>query len=271
MKHQMLSFQNRNLSTYSNNKPGLTPIIFLHGNSCSSRLWEKQFNSSLADKYNLLAFDFMGFGDSEHSDDINDYSITSLKNSVQHFINEHGLKDYFLVGHSLGGHVIHQLADELEGCKGIITIGAPPISVPPDIAAIYLPTAPVGVMFQKDFSDEDLNGVAHNFFHDPNNEPEFFKRDFRKSDGNTRAAIGAILGDHAFKDEVNQLTQSTIPKTFISGEKELSINNAYFHSLNFPNTWGRKVHLIAGSGHVPQWENPDAVNKIIEEFVEGNK
>jgi pimeloyl-ACP methyl ester carboxylesterase len=267
MLPQTLPFQNKNLQAYSNEKPGLTSIVFLHGNSCSSRLWQKQFDSPLDDNYNLLAYDFMGFGDSDHSDDINDYSITSLKNSVLHFIDQQHLKDYFLVGHSLGGHVIHQLVDQLKGCKGIISMGAPPISVPPDIAAMYLPAAPVGVMFQKDFTDDDLNNVATNFFYAADKEPDFFKADFRKSDGNTRAAIGAILADPAFKDEVVQLTRSPLRKAFFSGKHEESLNNEYYNTFNFPNTWGPKVHLIPDAGHVPQWENPEVVNQLIDEFV----
>ena len=210
----------------------------------------------------------MGFGDSDHSDNVDDYSITSLKESVQDFIQQKGLHDYILVGHSLGGHVIHQLCNELEGCKGIISIGAPPISLPPDIGKIYLPTAPVGVMFQKDFTEEDLEQVTSIFFHSTGDAPPFFKEDFRKSDSNTRAAIGATLADQAFRDEVIELNRSPLPKLFISGAEEMSINNAYYDTLDFPGTWKQKVHVVPHASHVPQWENADAVNQLIDDFAQ---
>jgi pimeloyl-ACP methyl ester carboxylesterase len=268
MKNQSFPFRNRHLSSYFNDNRRPITIIFLHGNSCSSRLWQKQFESTLNDKYQLVAFDFMGFGNSDHSDTMDDYSITALKDSVQYFIKEQGLDNYFIVGHSLGAHVIHQLSNELKGCKGIVSIGAPPISLPPDVTKIYLATAPTDVMFIKDFTEADLDRVTSVFFHSQADTPPFFKEDFRKSDSNTRAAIGATLGDPAFKDEVVELHNSQLRKLFISGKEERSINNEYYSSLNFPNTWRQKVFTIENAGHVPQWENVDAVNQLIDEFAQ---
>jgi pimeloyl-ACP methyl ester carboxylesterase len=168
----------------------------------------------------------------------------------------------------MGAHVIHQLSNELKGCKGIVSIGAPPISLPPDVTKIYLETAPIDVMFIKDFTEADLDRVTSVFFHSQADAPPFFKEDFRKSDSNTRAAVGAALGDPAFKDEVVELDHSQLPKLFISGKEEKSINNDYYSSLDFPNTWRQKVFEIENAGHVPQWENADAVNQLIDEFAQ---
>ena len=264
-------FRNRSLTAITNNIKGATSILFLHGNSCSSKSWEHQFNSTLGDKYNLIAFEFLGFGDSDRSESpADDYSITALKESVMAVVNHFRLTDYYLVGHSLGGHVIAQTVDQLPGCKGMMSIGAPPISLPPRIDDIYLKTAPTNVMFFKDCTDEDLQVVEDNFFYSADRMPEFFKSDFKKTDGYARESIGAILGSDQFQDEVNVLSKSQVPKAFICGEHERAINNRYYDTLDFPNTWQNKLHEIPNAAHFPQWENPEAFNELVERFIEGN-
>jgi pimeloyl-ACP methyl ester carboxylesterase len=271
MKSQKIKFRDHHLMVYSNGNYAGTPILFLHGNSSSSNAWENQFNSHLSDKYHLIAYDFLGFGDSDHSGNpAEDYSINALTESLVTVINHYRLNDYFLVGHSVGGHVIAQTVDNLPGCRGIISIGAPPITKPPQIEKMYQPTAPVGIMFQKDYTEDDLDNVADNFFYSAPDAPGFFKSDFKRSDGHTRDAIGAILGSDYFKDEVRQLGSTQIPKVFISGEHEKSINNDYYHSLDFPGTWNQKLYVIPGTAHYPHWENALVVNDLIDRFVESS-
>ena len=269
MKTETIPYRGQYLSVIENGLYGATPILFLHGNSGSIQSWEKQFNSFLNDKYHLIAYDFLGFGASSRSDQPQvDYDINSLTNSVIAVIEHFQLEEYFIVGHSLGGHVIVQSLDRLSGCKGMISIGAPPISSAQDIGKFYLPTAPTGIMFASAFTDEALQGVEDNFFYSPENKASFFKKDFLNTDGKAREAIGGILASAAFKNEVDVLSSNPVPKAFVNGLGERSINNEYYHSLDFPRTWKLHNNVIENSSHMPHWENPDAVNALIDEFVQ---
>jgi pimeloyl-ACP methyl ester carboxylesterase len=256
---------------YHNNNQNAPAIIFLHGNSASLKTWERQFNSFLNDKYHLIAYDFLGFGDSGRSQaPETDYDVTSLSGSLLSVISHFNLDQYFLVGHSLGGHIMVQTIEDLPGCKGIISIGAPPISSAQDIGKFYLPTAPVGVMFSNEFTEEALEATEENFFFSPDNKPPFFKEDFRKADGRSREAIGQILASTNFKNEVDVLNRIQTPKAFVNGAGERSINNNYYFDLDFPGTWKEKVYLIQNAGHAPHWENAAEVNRLIDEFVEAH-
>ena len=271
MLSHTLPFRNSHLAIFHNENPGATPVIFLHGNSASSRSWEKQFNSFLGEKYHLIAFDFLGFGDSGKSDTPDhDYNVTSFSESLLTVISHFNLQEYFIVGHSLGGHIMVQTLEMLPGCKGIISIGAPPISAAQDIPKFYLPTAPTNVMFVRDYTEEALDNVEENFFYDKSNKPGFFKDDFRRTDGRSREAIGGILASPYFKNEVDVLSANLTPKAFVSGAGERSINNEYYRSLDFPGTWKEKVYEIPQSGHLPQWENADAVNQLIDDFIQSH-
>jgi pimeloyl-ACP methyl ester carboxylesterase len=126
-------------------------------------------------------------------------------------------------------------------------------------------------MFFKDCTDEDLQGVEDNFFYSAERMPEFFKSDFKKTDGYARESIGAILGSDQFQDEVSVLSKSQIAKAFICGEHERAINNRYYDTLDFPNTWQNKLHEIPNASHFPQWENPEAFNELVERFISSNR
>lgn len=271
MNTTKINFRNHQLAVYSNHNTSAPALIFLHGNSSSSRTWERQFTSDLNSKYHLIAFDLLGFGYSDHANDpAADYDITSLSASLLAVIDHFNLQEYFLIGHSLGGHLMVQTLDQLPGCKGIISIGAPPISSAAEIGNFYLTTAPTGVMFVNEYSEDALESVAENFFYHRHNEPEFFKEDFRRADGRSREAIGHILASPYFKNEVEVLSRNKTPKAFVTGRGERSINNEYYHTLDFPGTWQQKIFPIEDSAHLPQWENAEEVNKLIDDFVRAN-
>jgi len=271
MKTETIPYRGQSLGVIENGLRGATPILFLHGNSASTQTWEKQFNSFLNDKYHLIAFDFLGFGVSSRSEQPQlDYDINSLTGSVIAVVQHLQLEDYFIVGHSLGGHIIVQSLDRLSGCKGMISIGAPPISNAQDILKFYLPSAPTDIMFASTFTDESLQRAEDNFFYSPENKASFFKRDFYNTDGKAREAIGGILASSDFKNEVDVLSANPIPKAFVNGKDERSINNEYYDTLGFPKTWKQPNNVIEHSAHMPHWENPDAVNLLIDEFVQAH-
>ena len=45
------------------------PIVFVHGNSCSSRAFEHQLAGALANAFRVIAFDLPGHGDSAPASD----------------------------------------------------------------------------------------------------------------------------------------------------------------------------------------------------------
>ncbi|HJV45631.1 MAG TPA: alpha/beta hydrolase, partial [Bacillota bacterium] len=82
----------------------------------------------LSQKYDTYAIDLIGFGNSEKPSDF-DYSYRSYALIVHEFINEMGLKNVILMGHSMGGQIclytaqqapsrVHSLV--LVNCSGYI-------------------------------------------------------------------------------------------------------------------------------------------------------
>lgn len=76
-------------------------VVLLHGFCESSSLWNR-FVAALQAHYTVITIDLAGFGD---SDMIAPYTIEQLADMVQTVVEDYGLEEYVLIGHSMGGYV----------------------------------------------------------------------------------------------------------------------------------------------------------------------
>ena len=88
-------------------KPDGPPILFIHGWSQNHLCWAKQYESSLADEFRLVAYDLRGHGMSEAPLEPAQYTAEELwADDVAAIIEELGLDRPVLVGWSYGAFVI---------------------------------------------------------------------------------------------------------------------------------------------------------------------
>jgi pimeloyl-ACP methyl ester carboxylesterase len=88
-------------------RPGQDWIIFIHGAGGSHLVWSQQVRAFAYDNYNVLAVDFPGHGDSrgEPLD-----SVEAMAKWVLAVMNKLKIAQAHIVGHSLGGPVILEIA-----------------------------------------------------------------------------------------------------------------------------------------------------------------
>jgi pimeloyl-ACP methyl ester carboxylesterase len=83
------------------------PILFIHGLSQSHLCWAKQYQSSLAEEFRLVAYDLRGHGMSEAPLELEHYSDGALwADDVAAIIDQLRLDRPVVVGWSYGGFVI---------------------------------------------------------------------------------------------------------------------------------------------------------------------
>lgn len=83
------------------------PILFIHGFCETQEMWDN-FKKSFLDSYRVITIDLPGFGKSQLAQD--DFSIADIAESVIGFLESKDIDNLFIVGHSLGGYVMLEMA-----------------------------------------------------------------------------------------------------------------------------------------------------------------
>jgi pimeloyl-ACP methyl ester carboxylesterase len=130
-----------------------SPILFLHGWSQSHLCWERQYESSLADEFRLVACDLRGHGMSEAPLEPGHYTDGRLwADDVAAIIDELGLERPVLVGWSYGGFV---------ACDYVRTYGQDRIAAIVLVAgAVRLGEAAFGTLIGPGFLDHFADATA---------------------------------------------------------------------------------------------------------------
>lgn len=108
---------------------GRPTAVFLHCWGGSAKLWSDTVDE-LSKTHRCISFDFRGWGESGKGD--LDYTLDALAGEVLGLIQELELKEYILVGHSMGGKVAQIVATQNpQGLKGLVLVApAPPTPLP---------------------------------------------------------------------------------------------------------------------------------------------
>ena len=84
------------------------PLLFVHGYGHNAHLWDT-FVPDLGDRYRLLALDSRGHGDSDADPEYR-YHNAMIARDVEAVVDQLGLEQVSLVGHSQGGHACLRFA-----------------------------------------------------------------------------------------------------------------------------------------------------------------
>lgn len=254
---------------YRTSTGGGSVVLLIHGNSCSSRTFQKQLDSEFGRHHRLIAIDLPGFGDSQPlTGSVESLGIQGYGRLVVSVAKALALEDFVLLGWSLGGHVAIEAIDELPECKGVLIYGTTPLAFPPDMAGAYLPNPALAPAFNEVMSEAEMQDFVSAFFApgyasiDP-----IFIEDIRRADGRARAAIAASIRPGGYKDEVQVVGAMAIPFAILHGEHEQLINRGYFDTIAIPRLWRGSVQIVRDAGHAPHWENSAQFNRLLVEFV----
>lgn len=243
-------------------------IVFIHGNSLSHKSFESQLKS--IDQFALMAIDLPGHGLSSPANNPEEiYSLSGYANAVKNVIKEHNLSEYILVGHSLGGHVAIDIANDLPGLKGLLIFGTPPLGIPPNMAEAFLPNPVAPLLFQNNLTDNEVQLLGSAYIA-ASDKTEHLLADIleqiKSTDGNARSCLLQNIGAGDLQNETDIVKNLKLPLAILHGENDSVINPNYYQLLQYANLWENKIHIISESGHSPQMEQPERFNEILLRF-----
>ncbi len=239
------------------------PVILLHGWLGSWSYWMKTM-AALRSHYRCYALDFWGFGESGKRRD--SYQVNDFVNLVDQFMDRLGIEEAPIVGHSMGGTVAISLAlTKPKRVQRVIVVGSPIVgdslniflrlAGKPWIASIVwqMPTAlKLGIRLFSPFVAKDWPQWYQMITRDISQAtlPSFFTsiNSLHKTDlrGDLSVITRPIMGIYGAGDNVVEPSQADIIV------KSVPIS---------------RIKMMAGSGHFPMLDEPQAFNENLAEFL----
>lgn len=238
-------------------------VVLVHGNSLSKAIWRPQLEDPHLKDLRLVAVDLRGHGNNPLKES-EAYTLDRYATAITELVRT--LPDPVLIGHSLGGHVCMRVLAKAPNVRGLMLLGAPPMTSTADMARAFLPTPAMANAFKPDLSAEDARTSAEVYTWPGSAWVGPIADMIMNADPRVRSDLGRELMSGLWDDEHVLIRQSNVPVCMAQGRDEPSIALEYLNSIAWL-FWEERVRLLEGCGHSPQLQRPELFNALLREFI----
>ena len=264
--------------SYMKEGSGKPTLIFLHGLSSNGDAWAKNIED-LKKNYTCIALDLPGYGRSYK--EAQEFTPSYFAEVVKEFAEKKKLKNFVLVGHSMGGQASIKFAEKYpEYVSKLILVAPAGIEEFNEMESLTLKNFTTQA-YVKNTTDEQIEkNYAINFFKMPEDGEKMIMD--RKSIKNSvdfdahalaiEKSVKGMLDDKVIAD-IKNITQ---PVLLLFAENDMLIPNRFLHPTLTIQEVAKKAKsefknsqliMIPESGHFLQYEKPKEVNQAILEFL----
>jgi pimeloyl-ACP methyl ester carboxylesterase len=244
------------------------PVVFVHGNSSSSKTWRSLLDGEFGRTYRCVAVDLPGHGESPPAADPDVYSMPGYGSVIAGLARALDLPGAVYVGWSLGGHILIEAAPTLPDPAGIAVFGTPPVADAAGLATAFRPNPAVAIGFTPDVGAGQAREYAASFLAPGSSLPlAALEADILATDGAARGGLGASIAAGRFGDEVAIASTLTVPLAVLHGAGEQLVSLDYLRGLTLPTLWRGEIQLIEGAGHAPHLEQPESFTALLNAFT----
>jgi pimeloyl-ACP methyl ester carboxylesterase len=262
-----MDIDGNHLMTYRGEGRG-RDVLLIHGNSTSSRSFQRQLEGSFGSTHRVFAFDLPGHGLSFPAETPEkDYTLAGYAAILVEISKSLELKHPVYVGWSLGGHILLEAASRLSHAGGLVIFGTPPIGKVPQPENPFLPHPAMGYFFTDHVERPQAIDMASSFFQTGTVFPDFFVEDILRTDGRARAILHESLSRRDGTDEIKTVAGLSVPLAVFHGVADKLINDRYINQLRMPTLWRSNIQFIERAGHAAHWENSDRFNELLGAFI----
>ena len=249
----------RNVISYYDNMTGEPVLIFIHGSFLNKDYWQKQLYY-FSPHNRVIALDLAGHGKSTANRE--NFTIDRYGKDIAVFINELGLENVILIGHSIGGDIMlsaNVLSDKkiigLIGVDYFENVGSP---MPDDTINEIMD------QLHKNFANTNAIYAKDNLLTDKTDYTitERVIRDFRS----ISPKVGISVNNDFFHFPLKEvaLLKKLTKKLYLANVDYQPTNEASLKKILKDNY---KLKTLPGTCHFPMLENPSDLNAAIEDFV----
>jgi pimeloyl-ACP methyl ester carboxylesterase len=243
-------------------------LLLIHGIGGSSNSWSGVI-PLLAKKYRVIAPDLLGHGESDKPR--GDYSVGAFAVLLRDLLDALDIPRVTVVGHSLGGGIAMQFAHQhRQYCERIVLISSGGfggdvgrvlrlLSLPG--SELVLPVIASRPAVLAGNAVRALMGSSDRF----KAHPSLSNRDNRQAFLRTLRSVVDFRGQAV--SALNRLCfHGVLPALIISGDQDrvIPVEHAHAAHRTMPNS---RLHIMSGVQHHPPTERPEAVVRLINEFI----
>jgi len=245
---------------YFEHGTGPEQLVLVHGYRSSGRIWRLVQEAMDSTRFRSLALSNRGAGDSERTAAEADYTVESFAGDLFAATQALGLRDFTLVGHSMGGATVTQFAlDHPELVKALVLLNPAPLA-----------GRALSENWEQQIREEFTSGwstenVAANTPHVPEEFRQALQADIARNPieralGGRRSMAGLRLRQ--------RLQELSMPVCVIGGDQDttVGVHNilAEYLALLEPR---RFLHIFHSIGHSPNVEVATRCAGVLDRFV----
>ena len=237
------------------------PLVLVHGFLGSSAMWSPQ-KEFLSKYYRVIVPALPGFGESSKIKSLD--SINAMAEKVLEILNKKEIKKFNLMGHSMGGMIVQEMA-KISGEKinKLICYATGPIG---DIPGRFEPIDVSREKLKENGIAETSNRISKKWFVEGDQAKYFYLCDNANKATSEEAADNALnaLKNWNGIDNLKNINNETL---IIWGDKDTAYNFDQVDALskNIPNS---KMEIFKGCSHNVHLELPEKFNEIVKNFIE---
>lgn len=247
---------------YSESGQGDTTLLFVHGAFIDKAYWSAQV-SFFKQHYRVIAIDLPGHGQSGKNRPI--WSVQELGKDVCSLIDTLHLKNVVLIGHSMGGDIILEVANacpnSVIGFIGVDNFKNAGTAMPKEIQSQI---AYILQMLKSDFANTS-EAYAKQVLLTSSTDKSIADRvitDYRNMDNNIGVAI--ISDVFTYFERERELMSRLKLKMHLINVNYIPTNKDL---LDKYATSGFDITIIDGTSHYPMIEKPNEFNKALENIL----
>jgi pimeloyl-ACP methyl ester carboxylesterase len=260
-KGEDMNYNIQGLSIYAEERGTAEPaLLFLHYWGGTSRTWRK-VTAELEEQFKTVAYDARGWGKSDKTPA--SYKLADLADEALSLVKALGIKQYVLVGHSMGGKVAQLIASRRpEGLLGLILVA------PAQPTPRHNPDQMREEQFHAyDNRENVLKVIGSGRLTARPPSPEIVEQIVEDSLSGSREATMAFPMKSILEDISSEVAKINVPTVLLAGELDQvdSIERHMTEVLAYlPKT---EFKIIKGSGHLIPIDEPMQLAKEIAGFV----
>jgi len=240
-----------------------TPLVLIHGFLGSSDMWSPQIKF-FKDNFRVIAPALPGFGNSSSINSCN--SIECMSKTILDLLENKGIKNFNLLGHSMGGMIVQEIA-KIAGEKilKLICYGTGPRgNIPGRFETIDQSREKLKINGLKDTADR----IARTWFIEGERAKYFYLCEEAGKQTSVEAADNGLIAMKNWNG-VKNLKNIKNETLIVWGDRDKAYNFNQVKTLNdnIPNS---DLKVIKGCSHNVHLEKPDEFNIIVEEFLKKN-